>query len=55
VSTIFVIDSSPAVRRLVEQISKPEGCDVVGFQDGAAALKAAGRMSPKLIIAEYHL
>ena len=54
-STIFVIDSSPAVRRLVEQISKPEGCDVVGFQDGPAALEAARRMSPNLIIADYHL
>jgi CheY-like chemotaxis protein len=54
-STIFVVDSSPAVRRLVEQISKPEGCDVVGFQDGPAALEAARQMSPNLIIADYHL
>jgi len=54
-STIFVVDSSPAVRRLVEQISKPEGCEVVGFQDGPAALEAARRMSPNLIIADYHL
>jgi len=54
-STIFIVDSSPAVRRLVEQISKPEGCDVVGFQDGPAALEAARRMSPSLIIADYHL
>jgi len=54
-STIFVVDSSPAVRRLVGQISKPEGCDVVGFQDGPAALEAARRMSPNLIIADYHL
>ncbi len=54
-STIFVVDSSPAVRRMVEQISKPEGCDVVGFQDGPAALEAARRMSPSLIIADYHL
>jgi DNA-binding response OmpR family regulator len=54
-STIFVVDSSPAVRRLVEQISAPEGCDVVGFQDGPAALEAARRMSPNIIIADYHL
>ena len=54
-STIFVVDSSPAVRRLVEQISTPEGCDVMGFQDGPAALEAARRMSPNLIIADYHL
>ena len=54
-STIFVVDSSPAVRRLVEQFSKPEGYDVIGFQDGPAALEAARRMSPNLIIADYHL
>ncbi|MGH7217676.1 MAG: response regulator [Nitrospiraceae bacterium] len=54
-STIFVVDSSPAVRRLVEHISKQEGCDVQGFQDGPAALEAARRMSPNLIIADYHL
>jgi CheY-like chemotaxis protein len=54
-STIFVVDSSPAVRRLVEHISKQEGCDVQGFQDGPSALDAARRMSPNLIIADYHL
>ena len=54
-STIFIVDSSPAVRRLVEQISRPEGCDVVGFQDAPTALEAARRMSPHLIIADYHL
>ncbi len=54
-STIFVVDSSPAVRRLVEHISKQEGCEVQGFQDAPAALEAARRMSPNLIIADYHL
>ncbi len=54
-STIFVVDSSPAVRRLVEQISKQEGCEVQGFQDGPSALQAARHTSPNLIIADYHL
>jgi DNA-binding response OmpR family regulator len=54
-STIFVIDSSPAVRRMVEQISTPEGFEVVGFQDGPTALEAARKISPHLIIADYHL
>ncbi len=54
-STIFVIDSSPAVRRMVEQISTPEGYEVVGFQDGPTALEAARKISPRLIIADYHL
>jgi len=54
-STIFVVDSSPAVRRLVEHISRQEGCEVQGFQDGPAALQAARQTSPNLIIADYHL
>ncbi len=54
-SSIFIVDSSPAVRRLVEETSTPEGFDVVGFQDGPAALEAARRISPALIIADYHL
>ena len=54
-SSIFIVDSSPAVRRMVEQISTPEGFEVVGFQDGPAALEAARRISPTLIIADYHL
>ena len=54
-SPIFVVDSSPAVRRMVEQISTPEGFEVVGFQDGPAALEAARQNSPSLIIADYHL
>lgn len=54
-SPIFVVDSSPAVRRVVEQISTPEGYEVVGFQDGPAALQAARQNAPSLIIADYHL
>lgn len=40
---------------MVEQISTPAGFDVIGFQDGPAALEAARRMSPTLIITDYHL
>ena len=54
-STIFIIDSSPAVRRMVEQLSTSEGCEILGFQDGPTALEAARTMSPHLIIADYHL
>ena len=54
-ATIFVIDNSPAVRRMVEQISAPEGYEVIGFQDGPTALEAARRISPAMIIADYHL
>lgn len=54
-SPIFVVDSSPAVRRMVEQISSPEGFEVVGFQDGPAAIEAARQNAPSLIVADYHL
>jgi DNA-binding response OmpR family regulator len=54
-STIFVIDSSPAVRRMVEQISTPEGYKVVGFSDGPSALDAARKASPAVIVADFHL
>jgi DNA-binding response OmpR family regulator len=40
---------------MVEQISAPAGYDVIGFQDGPAALEAARKMSPSLIITDYHL
>jgi DNA-binding response OmpR family regulator len=54
-ASIFIIDSSPAVRRMVEQISSPQGHEVIGFQDGPAALEAARRITPDLIIVDYHL
>ncbi|MBL8044645.1 MAG: response regulator [Nitrospira sp.] len=54
-STIFVIDSSPAVHRMVEQLSMPDGHTVKGFHDGPSALEAARAQSPALIIADYHL
>lgn len=54
-SPIFVVDSSPAVRRLVEQLSSPEGFEVMGFPDGPTALEAARQMNPMLIIADYQL
>ena len=53
-STIFVIDSSPAVHRMVEQISAPEGHKVMGFSDGPSALDAARKLSPALVIADYY-
>lgn len=40
---------------MVEQISAPAGYDVIGFQDGPTALEAARKMSPSLIITDYHL
>jgi len=40
---------------MVEQISTPEGFEVIGFQDGPAALEATRKTTPHLIIADYHL
>ncbi|MCP9455866.1 MAG: response regulator [Nitrospira sp.] len=52
---IFIVDSSPVVRRMVEEISAPAGFEVLGFHDGPTALEAARRTSPAVIIADYHL
>jgi len=54
-STVFVVDSSPAVHRILEQLSTPDGHSVIGFHDGPSALEAARSQSPALIIADYHL
>ncbi len=54
-ASIFVVDSSPAVRRMVEEISIREGYEVIGFQDGPKALEAARQISPSLILADFHL
>ncbi|MGE3152167.1 MAG: two-component system response regulator [Nitrospiraceae bacterium] len=54
-STLFVIDSSPAVRRMIEQLSSDQGYEVYSFLDGPAALEAARKMPPKAVIADYHL
>ncbi len=52
---LFVIDGSPAVRRMVEQVSATEGYEVHTFQDGPTALQAAKQHAPKTIIADFHL
>ena len=54
-SCLFIIDSSPAVRRLVQQASSAEGYEVTAFDNGPSALDAAKRLRPELIIADYHL
>ena len=52
---LLLIDSSPAVQRLVEQASGPEGYDVVSFKEGVTALDAAKGLKPEIVIADYHL
>jgi len=52
---LLVVDSSPAVHRMVEQASGSEGYDVTAFKDGVSALDAAMRLAPDVIIADYHL
>ena len=54
-STLFVIDSSPAVRRMIEQLSSDQGYEVYSFLDGPSALEAAKKVAPKAVIADYHL
>ncbi len=54
-SHLFVIDNSPAIRRLVEQAATGEGFKVLAFSDGPAALAEAERVKPSIILADYHL
>lgn len=53
--SLFVIDSSPAIRRLVEEAASTEGFEVTAFSDGPSALDEAGRHAPRMIIADFHL
>ncbi|GKS58132.1 hypothetical protein YTPLAS18_16590 [Nitrospira sp.] len=52
---LFVIDGSPAVRRMVEQVSSKEGYEVHAFPDGPSALRAAKNLTPQTVIADFHL
>ena len=54
-STLLVIDSSPAIRRLVEQGAQSKGYRVVAFSDGPSVLDEADKLKPDIIIADYHL
>lgn len=54
-SHLFIVDSSPAVLRLVEQAFSTEGYEVSAFKDGAAALDGAKRLNPEIVIADFHL
>ena len=54
-SRLFLIDSSPAVQRLVEQASEAEGFEVTTFRRAHNAVDAAKRQKPDLIVADYHL
>jgi CheY-like chemotaxis protein len=52
---LLLIDSSPAVQRLVEQASSPEGYEVVAFKDGASALDAGKGLQPHIVIVDFNL
>ncbi len=54
-SSLFVINSSPAIRRLVERAARNQGYEVATFTDGSAALEEAQRVKPAVIIADYQI
>lgn len=54
-SHLFIVDSSPAVLRLVEQAFSAEGYEVTAFKDGTTALDGANRLNPEVVIADFHL
>jgi CheY-like chemotaxis protein len=51
---VFIVDSSPAVQRLVKQ-SAGAAYDIHSFGEGGPALEAAAKLKPSVIIADYHL
>ncbi len=54
-ATILVVDDEPAIRRLLRTSLAGQGYDVVEAEDGAAALAAAEREKPDLVILDLGL
>lgn len=54
-SRLFLVDSSPAVQRLVEQAVANESFEVNAFRRAHSALDAANRYRPDIVVADYHL
>ncbi len=54
-ATILVVDAEPAIRRLLRTSLAGQGYDVVEAEDGAAALAAAEREKPDLVILDLGL
>ena len=52
---LFLVDSSPAVQRLIEQAVAVEGFEVSAFRRAHSALEAVKRQKPHLIVVDYHL
>ena len=52
---LFLVDSSPAVQRLVEQAVAPENIEVCAFRRAHSALEAAKRQKVDLVVVDYHL
>lgn len=52
---LFVIDSSPAVHRIVQEAARLADCDLVAFRDGLSALDAAPTLKPEMVLADYHM
>ena len=52
---LFLVDSSPAVQRLIEQAVAAEGFEVSAFRRAHSALEAVKRQKPHLIVVDYHL
>ncbi|WP_138466612.1 response regulator [Poseidonocella sp. HB161398] len=53
--TILVVDDSPSVRRMVSMTLKGAGFAVVEADDGRAALAAAERSLPDIIITDQNM
>ena len=54
--TVLIVDDHPAFRRSARLLLEAEGFDVVGEAgDGAAALEAAARLAPAVVLLDVQL
>ena len=52
---IMIVDDSPLILKVIEDILKPEGYDVIKAQSGDAALKMLKSIKPDLILLDFFM
>ncbi|MCE1237367.1 MAG: ATP-binding protein [Hyphomicrobiales bacterium] len=53
--TVLVVDDQPSHRRLVEDLLRPLGFEVIAVPDGASCLEVAARVHPELVLLDISM
>ncbi|MHB2022369.1 MAG: response regulator [Mycobacteriales bacterium] len=53
--TVVIADDSPTMRRIVTSVLSREGYEVVGVEDGVAAVQAVFRLQPEAVILDVQM